>query len=302
MPSTDPSKAASSKTPSKAPSGKAPSGKGTSAAADPCPPTAGEGKAQSGTGATERAFFICANWKMNGDKKSIPEIVSTITEDHAKKCEIVLAVPSCYLSFVKGLVAPGVKVGAQNIYHETSGAFTGEISPDMVKDCGAEWVIAGASERRKLFGVVDECAAMKVNMALCASLNVILCIGETKMEYEHKHTKEILARQLRSVKGVMECRCGSPLLLAYEPIWSMGTGMTCTTEQAQEIHEFIREWLKTNMSEEVANKTRILYGGLVTCKNAAELTKQKDIDGFYMGEESFSKDFVKIIKSCKCGC
>lgn len=271
--------------------------------AAPCPPDA----ANTAPGASKvdqetASFFICGNWKMNGDKKSIPEIVAAITEDHAKKTQIVLAVPSCYLDFVKCLAAPGVSIGAQNIFHEDSGAFTGEVSAEMVKDCGAEWVIAGSSERRGLFAETDECTAKKIAKALCASLKVIICIGETKAEREHGHTHEVLARQLLCVKSSMECRCGSPVVIAYEPVWSFKTGISCSIEEAQETHAFIREWLKTNISEDVAGKTKLLYGGSVTSENAAELQKQNDIDGFYIGEESFSTNFVKILKSCKCGC
>ncbi|KAF2825630.1 Triosephosphate isomerase [Ophiobolus disseminans] len=243
-----------------------------------------------------RQFFVGGNFKMNGTVKSIKEILDNL--NNAKldsNTEVVVAPPSLYLLLAREHLRKGLEVAAQNIFDKPSGAFTGEISADQLKDSGITWTILGHSERRVILQEDDQFVASKTKAALDSGLGVILCCGESLEQREAGKTIEVVTRQLKAVAD--KVKDWSKVVVAYEPIWAIGTGKVATTEQAQEVHKAIREWLKKEVSDEAAEKTRILYGGSVTEKNCKELAKQADIDGFLVGGASLKPAFVDIINA-----
>lgn len=188
-----------------------------------------------------------------------------------------------------------IGIAAQNCYKVAKGAFTGEISPAMVKDCGCEWVILGHSERRNVFGEPDQLISEKVGHALEAGLKVIPCIGEKLEDREGNRTQEVVFAQMKAL--LPNISDWSRVVLAYEPVWAIGTGKTASPEQAQEVHADLRQWLRDNVNAEVAESTRIIYGGSVSAGNCQELAKKGDIDGFLVGGAALKPDFVQIINA-----
>ena len=186
-------------------------------------------------------------------------------------------------------------VAAQNISEFPNGAYTGEVSAEMLKDFGIKWTIIGHSERRTYFHESDEVVAKKVTLALEQELSVILCIGERLEEREAEQTNEVIAKQLAGAKDAISD--WKKIVVAYEPVWAIGTGKVATPEQAQEAHAFIRDWIKTNVSEEVANATRLIYGGSVNEKNCTSLIEQADVDGFLVGGASIKPAFGDIVEA-----
>jgi len=186
------------------------------------------------------------------------------------------------------------KVSAQNIYSEPKGAFTGETSPDMLVDAGIEWTLLGHSERRHVFGETDEDMTKKVKAVMDRpSLQVMACIGEKQEAREGNETEAVLAVQLAAfAAGITSWE---RVVIAYEPVWAIGTGLAATPDMAQDTHSYIRKWLAENVSPEVAAATRILYGGSVSAKNCDELIAKEDIDGFLVGGASLKPDFMTII-------
>ncbi|CAO2655456.1 Nn.00g105200.m01.CDS01 [Neocucurbitaria sp. VM-36] len=243
-----------------------------------------------------RQFFIGGNFKMNGNIKSIKDIVKNLNEAKLDpNVEVVIAPPSVYLLLTREHLREGLEVAAQNIFDKPNGAFTGEISAEQLKDSGITWTILGHSERRVILQEDDSFVASKTKAALDAGLGVILCCGESLEQREKGETVSVVTKQLKAVAD--KVKDWSKIVVAYEPIWAIGTGKVATTEQAQEVHAAIREWLKKEVSSEAAEKTRILYGGSVTEKNSGELAKQPDIDGFLVGGASLKPAFVDIINS-----
>jgi len=246
-----------------------------------------------------RKFFVGGNWKMNGDKASIDTLVSWLVEGPLdKNTEVVVGVPGCYLQYVNDkLSSSQVSVAAQNCYKANKGAFTGELAPAMILDCGVQWVILGHSERRNVFGETDELIGEKVGFALQSGLKVIPCFGEKLEERESGSTLDVCYKQLSAIaSGVSDW---SKVVLAYEPVWAIGTGKTATPAQAQEVHAACRAWLSKNISPEVASTVRILYGGSVTAANCRELAACPDIDGSLVGGASLKKDFIEIVNACQ---
>merc|ERR1712002_266647 len=197
--------------------------------------------------------------------------------------------------YTRSNIPAQIGVAAQNCYKVAKGAFTGEISPAMIKDCGCEWVILGHSERRNVFGEPDQLISEKVGHALEAGLKVIPCIGEKLEERESNRTEEVVFAQLKAI--VPNIKDWSRVVLAYEPVWAIGTGKTATPEQAQDVHASIRKWLSEAVSADVANSVRILYGGSVTADTCRDLGGRPDIDGFLVGGAALKPDFVKIINA-----
>jgi len=241
-----------------------------------------------------RKPFIAANWKMN---KTIEETVSFIEEfiplvRDVSGTDILIAPPFTSLSTASGMLkGTNIKLGAQNLYFEEKGAYTGEISADMLLSAGCSTVIIGHSERRQYFGETDEMVNKKIRMALSRGLDVILCIGESLEEREAGKTFDILETQLTgSLRDVgME-----HITIAYEPIWAIGTGKTATPDQANEAHECIRRWLSSN--KEGAESVRIQYGGSVTPDNISDLISQPEVDGALVGGASLKPDsFSRIV-------
>ncbi|XP_020783592.1 triosephosphate isomerase B [Boleophthalmus pectinirostris] len=243
-----------------------------------------------------RKFFVGGNWKMNGDKKSLGDLIQTMNGASVDpNVEVVCGAPSIYLDFVRSKLDAKFGVAAQNCYKVPKGAFTGEISPAMIKDCGINWVILGHSERRHVFGESDELIGQKTAHALESGLGVIACIGEKLDEREGGITEQVVFAQTKVIAD--NVKDWSKVVLAYEPVWAIGTGKTASPQQAQEVHEKLRGWLKANVSEAVANSVRIIYGGSVTGGTCKELASQKDVDGFLVGGASLKPEFIDIINA-----
>ncbi|KAL7819306.1 triosephosphate isomerase [Trichoderma aethiopicum] len=245
-----------------------------------------------------RKFFVGGNFKMNGSISSIKEIVDNLNKAELDpNVEVVISPSYLYLLLVRESLRPGIEVAAQNVYDKPNGAFTGEISVSQLKDSGITWTILGHSERRTILRESDEVVALKTKYATENGLSVIWCCGESLEEREAGKTIEVVSKQLAALKA--QISDWSKIVIAYEPIWAIGTGKVATTEQAQEVHKAIREWLKTNVSDKVAEETRILYGGSVNEKNCGELSKQPDIDGFLVGGASLKPAFIDIVNCLK---
>ena len=231
-----------------------------------------------------RKPFVGGNWKMNGSTSFISNYQKWVKE--SDKVDVVIAPPYPYLEACKALP---IKVAAQNCFHKASGAYTGEIAPEMLIDLGIEWVILGHSERRhgSQYGIHEssQVIADKTNYALSKGLNVILCIGETLEQYENKETKSILNEQLAFLNAKTPV---NQLVIAYEPVWAIGTGKVATPEYAQSIHNHIRSIIPSQ-------SIRIIYGGSVNPSNAKQLMNEPDIDGFLVGGASLKQDFFQII-------
>ncbi|KAJ9121432.1 hypothetical protein QFC24_004770 [Naganishia onofrii] len=245
-----------------------------------------------------RKFFVGGNFKMNGTVDMINSLISHL--NNAKldgRTEVVVAPPSIYLLQVKEKLTPPAQVAAQNCYTADSGAYTGEISPSQLQDANIEWVILGHSERRSMFGDTDKFVADKTKAAIANGLKVILCVGETQEEREKDITMEVNERQLEAVTKTIEEKDWDHIVLAYEPVWAIGTGLVASPQQAQEVHADLRQWLGKRVSQKVANSIRIIYGGSVNGKNCKELAQQPDIDGFLVGGASLKPEFVDICKS-----
>jgi len=233
---------------------------------------------------------------MNGSVESIAKIVDTLNKGEiTAPTEVIIAPPSIYLLTVKKDIRPEIAVSAQNSYIVSSGAFTGEISPAQLKDAGIPWVIIGHSERRTLFGDTDKLVADKTKAALDAGLSVILCIGETLEERDADKTIEVVERQLAAVKLVISD--WTNVVIAYEPVWAIGTGKVATSAQAQEVHHQLRAWLSKEVGQDTAEATRIIYGGSVSGASCDELAAQSDVDGFLVGGASLKPEFIKIINA-----
>jgi len=233
-----------------------------------------------------RKKVIAGNWKMNKDLNESQDLISKIINGLGidTKCDIIVCPPFTSLNEVSSLIkTTPVKLGAQNLHFEDSGAFTGEISASMLKSVGCEYVIIGHSERRNIFGEQDEVINKKIKKALEHSLKPIFCVGELLEQREDGTTMEVVKNQiLNGLKDITPEQL-SEIIVAYEPVWAIGTGKTATPEQAQEVHAFIRELVVENFSEDVADNLVIQYGGSVKPDNAGELLSKKDIDGALVG-------------------
>ncbi|KAG5003042.1 hypothetical protein JHK82_027052 [Glycine max] len=242
-------------------------------------------------------FFVGGNWKCNGTKDSIRKLVSDLNSATLESdVDVVVAPPFVYIDQVKNSITDRIEISAQNSWVGKGGAFTGEISVEQLKDLGCKWVILGHSERRHVIGENDEFIGKKAVYALSEGLGVIACIGELLQEREAGKTFDVCFQQLKAFADVVPS--WDNIVIAYEPVWAIGTGKVATPEQAQEVHAAVRDWLKKNVSAEVSSKTRIIYGGSVNASNSAELAKQEDIDGFLVGGASLKgPEFATIINS-----
>lgn len=236
---------------------------------------------------------------MNGNLASIESIINFLNNKALDpKTEVIVAPPMVYIQFVRGKLNKGVGVAGQNAYKCDKGAFTGDVSPIQLKDVGCDWVILGHSERRHVFGESNQLIGEKVGHALDGGgMGVVVCIGETLSEREGGHTEEVCFTQLKNV--VAHVKDWSKVVIAYEPVWAIGTGKVATPQQAQEVHCKLRRWLHENVSSVVANETRIIYGGSVTATNCRELATQGDVDGFLVGGASLKEEFVDIVNAKK---
>ncbi|KMZ74865.1 Triose-phosphate isomerase [Zostera marina] len=245
-----------------------------------------------------RKFFVGGNWKCNGTTDQLKKIITTLNEGDVPSqdiVEVVLSPPYVFLGMVKDLLRPDFHVAAQNCWVKKGGAFTGEISAEMLANVDIPWVILGHSERRAILKESNEFVGDKVAYALSQGLKVIACIGETLEQRESGTTMEVVAAQTKAIAE--RVTNWDNVVLAYEPVWAIGTGKVATPAQAQEVHCELREWLEANVNSEVAASTRIIYGGSVTASNCQELGGQKDVDGFLVGGASLKPEFIDIIKA-----
>jgi len=248
-----------------------------------------------------RKLFIAGNWKMNKTIGEAVELVNGLRREVGDVEAVDIAVCPVAVCLAEVADAAGdshIKVGAQNIYWEDAGAFTGEVSAPMIKDTGAVYVILGHSERRQFFGDTNETVNKKIKAALSQGLFPIVCIGESLEEREAGKTMDVIQKQSEGTFSGLTAEEMEKIAIAYEPIWAIGTGKTATAEQAQEVHAFIRGWLKERFGEDVANVIRIQYGGSVKAENTVELLSQPDIDGALVGGASLkAESFSGIIKN-----
>jgi triosephosphate isomerase len=250
-----------------------------------------------------RKPFAAGNWKMNTDSRTSVELAGRLAESASesagKDLTVAVCPPFVYLQAVaKVLKGSNIALGAQDVYFEPDGAFTGEISVSMLKDIGCIYSICGHSERRHVIGETDELINKKVSAAINGGLLPILCVGELIEERKADKTNEVVTRHVeKGLAGLGEEKVRA-VTIAYEPVWAIGTGMTATPDQAQEVHEFIRDLLARMYNKELADEVRILYGGSVKPSNASELMRQSDVDGTLVGGASLkADDFLAIIRA-----
>ena len=249
-----------------------------------------------------RKAIIAGNWKMNKTRpeaKELLEAIKPLVANAEGKVEVIACVPFTNLETAVNVTAgSNIKIGAENVHFEKSGAFTGEISADMLTELGVEYVVIGHSERRQYFGETDETVNKRLLAALQAGLKPILCVGETLDQREKGITEEIIAMQTKiALMGTCE-KCIKNVVIAYEPVWAIGTGKTATAEQAQEVCAFIRKTVENLFNKEIADGMTIQYGGSMNAKNCAELLSKPDVDGGLIGGASLkSDDFNTIVQS-----
>ena len=251
-----------------------------------------------------RKKIIAANWKMNMTQAESERFVETFLRDCGEIIDVEVVIVPPFTAIAKVMEALGrahnIKVGAQNMYWEKSGAFTGEISAALLRDLFAHYVVLGHSERRTLFGETDEMVNRKVRAAHEATLRPIVCIGETLEQRDKGNVEKILSIQLRGSLAGLTPKELQETVIAYEPVWAIGTGRNATPQQAQEAHAFIRKTLREMADDTTAERVRIQYGGSVKPENARELMSQSDIDGALVGGASLDpRSFAQIVKAAR---
>ncbi|MCK5259518.1 MAG: triose-phosphate isomerase [Candidatus Omnitrophica bacterium] len=248
-----------------------------------------------------RKPIIAGNWKLNNTSQEAIELVTLLKRglSNITDVDIVVCPVATALTDVKDILSESnIGLGAQNVYWEDSGAFTGEISAPLLKDIGVQYVIIGHSERRQYFGETDEMVNKRIKAALAQSLTPIVCVGEVLQEREDDKTFDVIQRQCEGAFSGLTAEEMEKLVVAYEPVWAIGTGKTATPDQAQEVHQFIRGLLAKLYDENIAQTIRIQYGGSVKPENSAELMSQPDIDGALVGGASLKAEpFIGIIKN-----
>lgn len=249
-----------------------------------------------------RKPVIVGNWKMNGARSATSDLLSTLSASIAEipDIEMIVFPPYVFLEQVQRELAGGeIAWGAQNVYEREDGAFTGETSTSMLKEFGCSYVIVGHSERRHIMGETNEQVAQKFVLAGKNGIKPILCVGETQKEREDGKTLDIINQQLSPILNDQDAKqILNEAIIAYEPVWAIGTGLTATPEQAQEVHQYIRQVL-SNINKNLAENVRIIYGGSVKQNNARALFSMPDIDGGLIGGASLNaKEFLEIAKLC----
>jgi len=245
-----------------------------------------------------RRKFVGGNWKSNGTIKSVTDLVSELNIlSPPPEVDVVVGPPLLHLPYVARKMKRLYLLAAQDLSPFGSGAYTGFVSAEMLYDFGVSWVIIGHSEQRMYNGGSNEVVGKKVRMAMKYGLSVIACVGESLQQRRSGHHLDIIGEQLHHIAGnVLDW---NQLVIAYEPIWAIGTGLTASPSQAQEVHSFIRSWIETHVNAAVASKIRIVYGGSVKTTNSQILAEQPDIDGFLVGGDSLiGQNFIDICKSC----
>tara|TARA_R110002124_G_scaffold122044_2_gene280604 strand:+ start:5879 stop:6616 length:738 start_codon:yes stop_codon:yes gene_type:complete len=242
-----------------------------------------------------RRKIAAGNWKMNGLRADLSQVNDINTAAAVTDCDVILCVPATLISALSDATTD-VLVGAQDCHQNASGAHTGEISAAMIHDAGAQYVILGHSERRADNGETDKCVREKTRTAWAAGLKTIVCVGETLDQRKSSNTLEIIGGQMAT--SIPDFATGENLVVAYEPVWAIGTGLTPTTDQIGEVHDFIRMRLERRFGEGVGRSVRILYGGSMNPKNVAEISAVSNVDGGLIGGASLTAaNFVPIINA-----
>ena len=247
-----------------------------------------------------RKAIIAGNWKMNKNRKEAAELINALKPIAADKtCGVIICVPFTNLETALSLTeGTNIEVGAENVHFEKNGAFTGEISADMLTEMGVKYVIVGHSERRQYFGETDETVNKRTTAAIEAGMTVILCVGETLAERELGITEEVVAKQVKVALHGLTADQVKNIVIAYEPVWAIGTGKTATAEQAEDMHAHIRSVIAGKYGKEVADNTSILYGGSCKPSNAAELFAKPDVDGGLIGGAALdAASFMGIVNT-----
>jgi triosephosphate isomerase len=248
-----------------------------------------------------RKPVIAGNWKLNNAERESVELVTALKTNLADvdTVDIVVCPVFTVLAVVHDVLSESnVALGAQNVYWEDAGAFTGEVSAPLLKEIGVEYVIIGHSERRQFFGETNQTVNKKIRAALKHGLTPIVCVGEVLAEREADQTFDVIRRQLRESLAGFSAAEARKMIVAYEPVWAIGTGKTATPQQAQEVHKLIRDLLAELYDDETAGEVRIQYGGSVKPDNIADLMAQTDIDGALVGGASLKADtFIQIVKN-----
>lgn len=249
-----------------------------------------------------RRTLIAGNWKMNlgyrDSEKLAKDIKSKLDENYFKKTDVLICPTYVSLGIVnKTIKDTGIKLGAQDLFYENDGAYTGEISSDMIKSVGCEYVIIGHSERRKYQHESNKVINMKIKKAIESDLKPILCIGESLEEREDEIYESVVKEMLRDGLDDISAEDMSKIVIAYEPVWAIGTGLNATPKQANDIHNFIRKYIAEKYDADIAENQIILYGGSVNGKNAKDILSAKDVDGALIGGASLKPDeFCDIVK------
>lgn len=250
---------------------------------------------------SSRTPFIGGNWKCNGTCETVTILIDMLNDITTNNAEIVIAPPMLHIQHVVDTVNMNIDVAVQNVSHQVGyGAFTGEITADMARDVGARWAIIGHSERRHK--IAAETYTEVATRAICAhdaGLKVILCIGETEQEHAMGKTKEVCIAQLIALDFATRQSLLLDTVIAYEPVWAIGTGQSATPEQAEEVHSTIRSWIRETVGDHLADTTRIIYGGSVKSDNCKVLIACDNIDGFLIGGASLTEEFATIINKIK---
>jgi triosephosphate isomerase len=252
---------------------------------------------------SKRRMVIAGNWKMNMTPSQAKNFASELYEAVKGKrgCDIVVCVPAIDIpAVVKVCAGTAIKVGAQNVHFKNSGAYTGEISPEMLIDAGVKYVVIGHSERRQYFGETDETVNLRTKAAVAAGLTAIVCVGETLTEREQGITAEVVAKQVKLALSGISADQMKKVIIAYEPVWAIGTGKTATAEQADEVCGLIRGVVASLYGKVVSRSTVIQYGGSMNAANAAELLAMENIDGGLIGGASLKADaFATIVDAAQ---
>lgn len=247
-----------------------------------------------------RRYLIAGNWKMHGSKASVKDLTETVISltFNYPNVDMVVLPSYVHLTQVHHLITNSyISIGAQNLYLGNEGAFTGEVSGPMLADIGCSYVLVGHSERRQYFHETNELVAKKFKVAITANLTPILCVGETLDERNQGKTEEVITAQIHAVLKEIDISAFKSAVIAYEPVWAIGTGQTATPVQAQEVHEFIRKLLHKN-NVDIASTIRILYGGSMKPENAGDLLAMSDVDGGLIGGASLkAESFAQICQT-----
>lgn len=249
--------------------------------------------------------LIGGNWKANGTVAQVKKMVDFLNAvgEFSPNSEVVIAGPAIHLSAMKSTFRSDIATCAEDIsFKRGYGAFTGELTAEMLADAGINWTLTGHSERRVGFGIPGETnhvVGVKTKNAIDNNLSAIACIGEMLADRQNGSTMAVCSAQLEAIAAALKEGDWKKIVIAYEPVWAIGTGVTATPQQAQETHLQIRNWLHKNVSKEVADSTRIIYGGSATASNCKELYAQPDINGFLVGGASLKPEFVDIINCTK---